>query len=119
MGEATRESGVGVVDARGAAGGVCAWEWLAAGVMAAVFAAVCVATSDFPLGVHADERRKVLLVATGQNDFFHPLLMLTLTRVVCWAAGVVSHEGILAVGRGLSSVSSALGVMACWRLARA
>jgi hypothetical protein len=71
---------------RARAGRVESWEVVLVALTCAGFAAVCVVTSGFPLGVHADEGRKVVLVATGANDFFHPLLMLTLTRgyAGCW-----------------------------------
>jgi hypothetical protein len=95
-----------------------AWEAATAALIAACFMAACIATSSFPLGVHADEPRKVELVVTGANDHFHPLLMLTLARGVCAAFGVHDAEGVVAIGRLLASLSAAVGILACWRLAR-
>ena len=94
------------------------WEVAAAVLIAAAFAAACITTSSFPLGVHADEARKVELVVTGANDHFHPLLMLTLARGACAAFGVHDAQGVVAIGRLLASLSAAVGILACWRLAR-
>lgn len=67
----------------------------------------------FPYSWHPDEIAKARQVVERQNLFFHPLLMLTGTRVaVAIVGGDLSHQEVVQIGRKVSAVYAALAVIA-------
>lgn len=73
---------------------------------------------DFPLGLHPDEPRKVRFIATGVQNFKHPLLMLQLGRLISAPAGNRPAQAIALRGRAVSAVALTVAVLVFWRVAR-
>jgi hypothetical protein len=73
---------------------------------------------DFPLGLHPDEPRKVRFIASGEQNFKHPLLMLQLGRLITAPGSNLSAQTIALRGRAISAVALTLAALVFWRVAR-
>ena len=76
------------------------------------FAGLGTAHDDFPLGFHPDEPSKVVQLESGQFNFYHPQLMLSLTRVGVAVTGADTAQQMVEVGRTVSALLSAGAVVA-------
>jgi hypothetical protein len=94
------------------------WEVVALLVLAAATALLAFANLDFPLGHHADEPLKVEFVASGEQNFHHPILLLQLARLGSRLAGADEDVEIVMVGRALSATSAVALVLIVFVLAR-
>lgn len=74
--------------------------------------------NGFPLGYHFDEEKKVRFLATGAQDFHHPLLMLQVARVANAVCGVEDARGAAVVGRSTTALAGVAVVLAVFLLAR-
>jgi len=74
--------------------------------------------NDFPLGYHPDEVKKVEFIATGTQDFHHPILLLQLARTANAVAGREGAQEIVELGRAVSAVAGACIVVLSFLLAR-
>jgi len=68
---------------------------------------------DFPWYYHPDEPGKVEQIIGNQWDFHHPLLLLSTAKMVVSTFGVSREpQAIVEMGRAVSAVFMALGVVA-------
>jgi hypothetical protein len=76
----------------------------------------------FPLGYHADEAGKVREILGAPLRFFHPLLLIRLSRLLLepwlWLRGGGGEWQALLAGRAVSALAGALLVPAVYALAR-
>jgi hypothetical protein len=72
----------------------------------------------FPLGYHYDESKKVRFIASHEQDFHHPLLMLDLARVANAIAGERDPQRVVVLGRTITAAAGTLGVAVLYLLAR-
>lgn len=73
--------------------------------------------NDFPVRYHNDEPAKVKQLVSGEYNFFHPQLMLTLTHAaVALTVGYENHEAIAVVGRTVAAGMGAAAIV-CLALA--
>jgi len=76
--------------------------------------------NQFPYFYHPDEAVKVEQVRTGNWNYHHPMLLLTVTKVVVDMGGVPSQEQpVVEAGRWVSATFTALAVVALSLLAYA
>ena len=86
--------------------------------LAAVFVAAIWTTIDFPLGTLGDEWAKIDAVRTGNNRYYHPLLMIEVTQFANLFAGARDLQAIVEVGRACAALAGGLLVFATYWLAR-
>ena len=77
-----------------------------------------IVNNGFPLGYHPDEPKKVEFVLHGKQDFFHPILMLQLTRVARAVVGVEEPLAVVRLGRAVNAFAATLLVLVTFLLAR-
>ena len=95
--------------------GRISWATLCALFPAAVFVAAIWTTIDFPLGTLGDEWAKIDGVRTGNNRYYHPLLIIEVTQfAICSPARAIDRP--LSRSGGLARRSPA--VSSCYWLAR-
>lgn len=68
--------------------------------------------NDFPIGFHPDESSKVRQIHVGEFNFFHPQLLLSLTRLASASAGSEDRFEVVEVGRAVSAALGAGAVVA-------
>lgn len=69
--------------------------------------------NEFPAFYHPDEPDKVTQIIDGKWNFHHPMLMLATTRVVVDVLHIPrTQQPIVLVGRWISALAAALGVVA-------
>jgi hypothetical protein len=74
--------------------------------------------NQFPYFYHPDESVKVEQVRTGDWNYHHPMLLLTVTKAAVSLAGISSTEQrIVLVGRWVSAVFASLAIVALSLLA--
>lgn len=73
---------------------------------------------DFPLGYHADEYKKVSFILTGEQDFFHLLLMLDIVRAINAVAAIRDPQELVELGRLTTATAALLIVLAAYGYAR-
>ena len=98
--------------------GRISWATLCAVFLAAVFVAAIWTTIGFPLGTLGDEWAKIDAVRTGNNRYYHPLLMIEVTQFANLFAGARDLQAIVEVGRACAAVAGGLLVFATYWLAR-
>ena len=98
--------------------GRISWATLCALFLAAVFVAAIWTTIDFPLGTLGDEWAKIDAVRTGNNRYYHPLLMIEVTQFANLFAGARDLQAIVEVGRACAALAGGLLVFATYWLAR-
>lgn len=74
--------------------------------------------NDFPLGYHVDEIKKVHFILTNTQDFYHPILMLQLNRLVNGFLHLNSPSEVVILGRTLSTIAGAVIVLFTYLIAR-
>jgi 4-amino-4-deoxy-L-arabinose transferase-like glycosyltransferase len=74
--------------------------------------------STFPLGTLGDEWAKIDAVRTGNNRYYHPLLMIEVTQFANLFAGARDLQDIVEVGRACAALAGGLLVFATYWLAR-
>ena len=92
--------------------------WLVAAVFAAAAATVYVMIADWPFGTHIDEVKKARFIVSGEQDFYHPILMLQLARLANYFVGYTEPTDAIAVGRTFSGIFGGLLVFATFVLGR-
>jgi len=75
-------------------------------------------TIDFPLGTIGDEWGKIDAVSTGNNRYYHPLLMIEVTQVANLFAQARDLQSVVDVGRACAAFAGGLLVFATFWLAR-
>jgi 4-amino-4-deoxy-L-arabinose transferase-like glycosyltransferase len=98
--------------------GRISWATLCALFLAAVFVAAIWTTIGFPLGTLGDEWAKIDAVRTGNNRYYHPLLMIEVTQFANLFAGARDLQAIVEVGRTCAALAGGLLVFATYWLAR-
>jgi 4-amino-4-deoxy-L-arabinose transferase-like glycosyltransferase len=98
--------------------GRISWATLGALLLAAVFVAATWTTIDFPLGTLGDEWAKIDAVRTGNNRYYHPLLMIEVGQFANLFAGARDLQDIVEVGRACAALAGGLLVFATYWLAR-
>ena len=88
--------------------GRISWATLCALFLAAVFVAAIWTTIGFPLGTLGDEWAKIDAVRTGNNRYYHPLLMIEVTQFANLFAGARDLQSIVEVGRACAVVTANL-----------
>lgn len=83
--------------------GRISWATLCALFPAAVFVAAIWTTIDFPLGTLGDEWAKIDGVRTGNNRYYHPLLIIEVTQFANLFAGARDRQAIVEVGRACAA----------------
>jgi hypothetical protein len=92
--------------------------WCAAGLLAGAAFLAYDAIPDLPIGIQVDEPKKARFVLDGDQDFFHPLLMLQLVRLANRIAGLSDVTAVVGLGRTVAAVLGGLMVFATIVLAR-
>lgn len=90
----------------------------AAIVLAIIAALMWLFARDFPLGVHPDELIKVQTVLRGLGTYYHPLLMIELTRVANCFLGLRDPQSVVELGRAFSATAGGVLIFATFVLAR-
>src|SRR6188474_1208110 len=85
--------------------GRISWATLCALFLAAVFVAAIWTTIGFPLGTLGDEWAKIDAVRTGNNRYYHPLLMIEVTQFANLFAGARDLQAIVEVGRTCAALA--------------
>lgn len=98
--------------------GRISWATIGALLLAAIFVAATVQTIDFPLGTLGDEWAKIDAVRTGNNRYYHPLLMIEMTQFANLFAGARDLQALVEVGRACASLAGGLLVFATYWLGR-
>lgn len=98
--------------------GRASWATVAALLLAAIFVAATLQTIDFPLGTLGDEWAKIDAVRTGNNRFYHPLLMIEATQAANFLVQARDLQSIVELGRACAAFAGGLLVFATFRLAR-
>jgi hypothetical protein len=98
--------------------GRISWATIGALLLAAIFVAATVQTIDFPLGTLGDEWAKIDAVRTGNNRYYHPLLMIEMTQFANLFAGARDLQAIVEVGRACAALAGGLLVFATYWLGR-
>lgn len=98
--------------------GRISWATLGALLLAAVFVAAIWTTIDFPLGTLGDEWAKIDAVRTGNNRYYHPLLMIEVGQFANLFAGARDLQDIVEVGRACAALAGGLLVFATYWLGR-
>ena len=98
--------------------GRISWATLCTLFLAAVFVAAIWTTIGFPLGTLGDEWAKIDAVRTGNNRYYHPLLMIEVTQFANLFAGARDLQAIVEVGRTCAALAGGLLVFATYWLAR-
>ncbi|HEX8372887.1 MAG TPA: glycosyltransferase family 39 protein [Chthoniobacterales bacterium] len=92
------------------------WIILAGFFLVALFAYIW--ANGFPFFYHSDEESKALQLLYGYRNFWHPMLMLSATKLIAHLTGADGDsQAITVVGRCLSATFSAVGVAAFVHLA--
>ena len=91
--------------------GRISWATLCALFPAAVFVAAIWTTIDFPLGTLGDEWAKIDGVRTGNNRYYHPLLIIEVTQFANLFAGARDLQAIVEVGRACAAFAGCLLVL--------
>jgi hypothetical protein len=91
--------------------GRISWATLCALFPAAVFVAAIWTTIDFPLGTLGDEWAKIDGVRTGNNRYYHPLLIIEVTQFANLFAGARDRQAIVEVGRACAAFAGCLLVL--------
>lgn len=76
------------------------------GLLAAIWT-----TIDFPLGTLGDEWAKIDGVRTGNNRYYHPLLIIEVTQFANLFAGARDRQAIVEVGRACAAFAGCLLVL--------
>ena len=74
--------------------------------------------NDFPLGYHSDETKKVQFILDGQQDFFHPILMLQIVRLANAIGAYSDPQRIAELGRCLIALSGTMTLLIFFMIAR-
>lgn len=72
--------------------------------------------NNFPLGYHFDEPKKVLFVLRNTQDFYHPMLLLQVCKVVTLMFGASDPNTIAWVGRLISAVSGGFAIVSAYTI---
>jgi len=92
--------------------------WLAAGALALAVAIAYISIAGWPFGTHIDELKKARFIVSGEQDFFHPILMLQLARLANSFVGYAEPSDALAIGRIFSGIFGGILVFATFLLGR-
>jgi hypothetical protein len=95
-----------------------AWAYLVLAAILAGSLALNVYGNRFPLGYHFDEPRKVRFIEEGRQNFFHPVLMLQVSRIADAVADVDDPQAVVERGRTLTALFATLNVLASFLLFR-
>ena len=95
-----------------------AFSWATLCALLLVFVAAIWTTIDFPLGTLGDEWAKIDAVRTGNNRYYHPLLMIEVTQFANLFAGARDLQSIVEVGRACAALAGGLLVFTTYWLAR-
>jgi len=75
--------------------------------------------NDFPVGYHADERKKGdFVLGARQPDFRHPILMIRLTRLAGALLPIADRQQAVELGRQMSAIMGTGVVLLTFLLAR-
>jgi Dolichyl-phosphate-mannose-protein mannosyltransferase len=94
------------------------WPVIAALLLAAIAVAATFGAIGYPLGTLGDEWAKIDAVRTGNNRYYHPLLMIELTQAANLFLQASDLQSIAEVGRLSAALAGGLLVFATFRLAR-
>jgi len=95
--------------------------WLVVATLAVVLAgslALNLHQNGFPLGWHFDEPRKVRFIQEHAQNFFHPVLMLQVSRLAAAFVQPADAQSVVEMGRTLTALFATLNVFACFLLFR-
>lgn len=92
--------------------------WALALIAAIAAAVVYTWIGDSPLGTHVDEAKKIRFVLTGEQDFFHPLLMIQLGRLSSEILGYTDVDRAFFLVRFLAALFGGFLVFATFVLGR-
>jgi 4-amino-4-deoxy-L-arabinose transferase-like glycosyltransferase len=74
--------------------------------------------NGFPLGYHFDEPLKVQFIQEHTQNFFHPILMLLVSRFAAALTGTSDAQALVELGRTITALFAVFNVYACVLLFR-
>jgi 4-amino-4-deoxy-L-arabinose transferase-like glycosyltransferase len=98
--------------------GRISWATICALLLSAMFVAAILTTINFPLGTLGDEWAKIDAVLTGNNRYYHPLLMIEVAQFANLFAGARDLQAVVEVGRACAAFAGGLLVFATYWLGR-